>query len=307
MAKSFRDKIQITGYDELFGGSSGGACDADIREIALAELHPFAGHPFKVKDDEEMERLVESVKENGILVPALARTDKASGGYELISGHRRKRAAELAGLSSMPVIVRDIDDDTSTIAMVDANLQREKILPSEKAFAYKMKLEALKHQGKRNDIGQEATCGPRDHKLKARDIVAEDAGESAVQVRRYIRLTELCEGLLDKVDEGNIGLKQGVEFSYLNKNEQRSLLSVLNELDIRPSTEQATRIRSLSKEGHCTKDSIYAVLHEEPNKPRKFVIKSDQLAKYFPENVSDEVIERTIFELLDKWKKQTGD
>ena len=303
---AFREKIKITGYDDLFGGSAGGVCDADIREIALAELHPFMGHPFKVKDDEEMEKLVESIKENGILVPALARKAK-SGGYEMISGHRRKRAAELAGLHSMPVIVREIDDDTSTIAMVDANLQRERILPSEKAFAYKMKLEALKHQGKRSDLVEESTSVPMEQRYTAREMVAKDAGESTAQVQRFIRLTELTEPLLDMLDKNDLGLRQGVEFSYLNKTEQKSLFSVLKELDVKPTMEQASRIRGLSKDGRCTKEAIYAVLKEEPVKPRRFVIKPDRLAQYFPENVSDDVIERTIFDLLDKWKKQTGD
>ena len=299
--RQFADKIKITGYDELFGGGAGGRCDAEIKEIPLADIRPFANHPFKVKDDEEREKLAESVKENGVIVPALARPSE--GKYELISGHRRKRAAELAGLTSMPVIVRDIDDDAATIAMVDANLQRERILPSEKAFSYKMKLEALKRQGKRSDLIEQVTCDPGEHRLKARDIVAKDAGESAAQVRRFIRLTELQQELLDKVDANELGLKQGVEISYLTKNEQKSFLSVVNELSAKPSVEQAARIRNLSRDGRCTKESIYAVLKEEKAKPRSFVIKQERLLDYFPENVSDDVIERTIFGLLDKWKK----
>ena len=304
-AKSFTEKIKITGYDELFGGSAGGKCDAEIREIPLADLRPFQNHPFKVKDDEAMEKLAESIKENGVLVPAMARP-LTEGGYEIISGHRRKHAAELAGFSSMPVIVREIDDDEAVIAMVDANLQREVILPSEKAFSYKMKLEALKHQGKRNDL-DETTCVPKEHKLKARDRIAYDAGESAAQVRRYIRLTELIQELLDKVDTNDLGLKQGVEISYLNKNEQRSFLLVVNELAIKPSVDQTIRIRNLSKDGHCTRDSIYAVLKEKPAKTRKIVIRQEKLAEYFPDDISDEVIERTIFQLLDQWKEKAGD
>ena len=302
MAKrTFADKIKITGYDELFGGSAGGKCDAEIREILLSDILPFANHPFKVMDDEEMEKLVESVKENGVIIPALARPSE--GKYELISGHRRKRAAELAGLSTMPVIVREIDDDVATIAMVDANLQRKIILPSEKAFSYKMKLEALKHQGKRNDLG-DATSVPEEQKLFARDRVAKDAGESAAQVRRYIRLTELLHELLEMVDANELGLKQGVEISYLNKNEQKSFLSVMKELSIKPKLEQATKIKKLSREGRCSRDAIYAVLKEEKNRPRSFVIKPEKLSNYFPDNVSDDVIERTIFALLDKWKKE---
>ena len=303
MAKrTFADKIKITGYDELFGGSAGGKCDAEIREILLSDILPFANHPFKVKDDEEMERLVKSVKENGVIVPALARPSE--GKYELISGHRRKHAAELAGLSTMPVIVREIDDDAATIAMVDANLQREVILPSEKAFSYKMKLEALKHQGKRNDLDEQLTSVPGERKLEARDKIAKDAGESAAQVRRYIRLTELLHELLEMIDANELGLKQGVEISYLNKNEQKSFLSVMKELSAKPKLEQATKIKKLSREGRCSRDAIYAVLKEEKNRPRSFVIKPEKLSNYFPDNVSDDVIERTIFALLDKWKKE---
>ena len=305
-AKSFTEKIKITGYDELFGGSSGGRCDAGIQEIPLIDLHTFRNHPFKVKDDEAMEKLVESIKENGILVPAMARPLK-EGGYEIISGHRRKHAAKLAGFSSMPVIVRKIDDDEAVISMVDANLQRERILPSEKAFSYKMKLEALKHQGKRNDLSVRETSVPGERKLEARDIVAMDSGESAALVRRYIRLTELQQELLDKVDANELGLKQGVEISYLKKNEQKSFLAVVNELSAKPSVEQAARIRNLSRDGRCTKESIYAVLKEEKAKPRSFVIKQERLLDYFPENVSDDVIEKTIFQLLDQRKEKAGD
>ena len=296
--KSFADKIKITGYDELFGGSSGGKCDAQIMEVSLRELYPFENHPFKVKDDEEMEKLVESVKENGVLVPAMARPRKG-GGYELISGHRRRRAAELAGLSSMPVIVREIDDDEAVISMVDANLQREVILPSEKAFSYKMKLEALKHQGKRMDL----TSGQNDQKLNARKRMAEDSGESESKVRRYIRLTELIPDLLNMVDENRVGFQPGVEMSFLNKTEQKTLLFVMKEMQVKPTVKQAIRLKALSKDGRCSRDAIYAVLKEEPCKPRKVVIRSDKLADYFPENVSEEVIERTIFDLLDEWKK----
>ena len=292
-------------YDELFGGSSGGRCDAEIREIPLIDLHPFRNHPFKVKDDEAMEKLVESIKENGVLVPAMARPLEG-GGYELVSGHRRKRAAEIAGLSSMPVIIREIDDDDAVISMVDVNLQREVILPSEKAFSYKMKMEALKHQGKRSDI-QQATSVQFGQKLDARKKVAEDAGESSTQVQRYIRLTNLDTRLLDMVDQKEIGLNQAVELSYLNRTEQKSLASVLRELCVKPSIAQAARIRNLSRDGHCTKDAIYAVLKEEPPKTRKIVIRQDKLAEYFPEGISDKVIEKTIIQLLDQWKKKAGD
>ncbi len=303
MAKSFKDKIKITGYDELFGGSAGGDCDAKIKEIPLNELHPFKNHPFKVRDDEDMNKLIESIKENGVLVPAMARS-RSNGGYEIISGHRRRHAAELAGLSSIPVIVRDIEDDEAVISMVDANLQRETILPSEKAFSYRMKLEALKHQGKRSDLCGDETSVPGERRLEAREKIAKDSGESAAQVRRYIRLTELIPGLLDRVDTGELGLKQGVEISYLNRNEQKSVLSVIKELSCKPSLEQAQKIKDLAKEGHCSRDSIYAVLREEPKKARKVVIKQDRLADYFSEDISDQEIEQTIFKLLDDWKSQ---
>ena len=300
-----KSKIVITGYDDLFGGSSGGKCDADITEVSLKDLKAFKDHPFKVRDDEEMRKLAESIKEYGVLMPALVRPHP-HGGYELISGHRRARAAQIAGKSFIPAIVMDVDDDTSIIAMVDSNLHREVILPSEKAFSYKMKLEAIKHQGKRTDIDEGTTSVPGEQKLFARDIVARDAGESAAQVRRYIRLTELTEDLMQMVDDGVVGLKQGVELSYLNKNEQRSVYSIIRDLSVKINLEQASRIKSLSKSGHCSRDSIYAVLHEEPIKPRKFVIKPDKLSEYFGDNVSDDVIERTIFGLLDKWKKEKG-
>ena len=304
-AKSFTEKIKITGYDELFGGSAGGKCDAEIREIPLADLRPFQNHPFKVKDDEAMEKLAESIKENGVLVPAMARP-LTEGGYEIISGHRRKHAAELAGFSSMPVIVRTIDDDEAVIAMVDANLQREVILPSEKAFSYKMKLEALKHQGKRSDI-QEITSVRFGQRLDARKKVAEDAGVSGTQIQRYIRLTNLSPDLLDMVDQKKIGFNQAVEISYLNVSEQKLLVGVLEELNAKPSVVQANRIRALSKEKRCTKESIYAVLKDEVPKQRKFVIRQERLAEYFPDDISDEVIERTIFQLLDQWKEKAGD
>lgn len=302
MAKSYKDKIRITGYDELFGGSSGGICDTQIKEIPLSELHSFKNHPFKVKDDGDMVRLAESIAEHGVLVPAMARP-REDGGYELVSGHRRKRAAEMAGLRCMPVIVAELDDDEAVLSMVDANLQRETVLPSEKAYSYKMKLEALKHQGKKGGDAYNPTSGPGEQKLCTRDIVAKDAGESAAQVRRYIRLTELTEELLDMVDEGMVSLKPAVEISYLNRNEQKAFLSVLKELGRKPNLSQAVRIRNLSRDKHCTKDAIYAILHEDGNRARKFVIDPKRLTEYFPENASDEEIEQTIFRLLDKWRE----
>ena len=299
--RQFADKIKITGYDELFGGGAGVKCDAEIREIPLADIRPFANHPFKVKDDEEMEKLAESVKENGVIVPALARPSE--GKYELISGHRRKRAAELAGLTSIPVIVRDIDDDAATIAMVDANLQRERILPSEKAFSYKMKLEALKHQGKRNDL----TSVHNEQKLMAREQVAEEAGESMAQVQRFIRLTELCSDFLKMLDEKKMALLVGVDLSYLDKDEQTIVLDQLKELQITMSTAQSGRIRELSNDGKCTAESVYAVLSEEKPKERKFVMKSKKISEYFPAETSQEEIEEIIFGLLDKWRESTKD
>ena len=255
MAKSFTKKIVISGYDELFGGTPDGKCDAYIQEVSVDKLKPFKDHPFKVREDNEFNRLKESIRGNGVLVPIMVRPLK-NGNYEIISGHRRKKAAEKVGLISIPAVVTDMDDDSTVIAMVDSNMQRETILPSEKAFSYKMKHDALKHQGKRSDL--DGTSVPGEQKLNAREQVALDAGESPAQIRRYIRLTSLITGLLDKIDSSQIGLKQGVELSYLTTREQEELLAVLGGDSL--SLTQAKNIRNLSKEGKCTKDAITIVL-----------------------------------------------
>ena len=247
--KSSGRSLSLTSYDDLFSTDASRA-DADreaIMDVPLSELYPFRDHPFKVKDDDKMQETAESIREYGVLVPALARP-RAGGGYELISGHRRKRGCELAGLTTMPVIVRDLDDDAAVIVMVDSNIQRESLLPSERAFAYKMKLEAIKHQGARSDL----TSVQVGQKLNARDIVAESAGESAGQVRRYIRLTHLIPEILDMVDNKRIALNPAVELSYLTPAEQELLVVTMDSEQATPSLSQAQRLKRFSQSGTGT-------------------------------------------------------
>ena len=252
--------ISLSSYDDIFSTeeSRTEATQERVQEIPLSELHPFEGHPFKVVDDEAMMKTVESITQFGVMTPAIARP-RAEGGYELIAGHRRHRASELAGKTTMPVIVRNMDDDAATILMVDSNLQRETILPSERAFAYKMKLDAIKHQGERTDL----TCGQVAHKLKSRDIVASEAGESEKQVRRYIRLTELIPELLDMVDERKIAFNPAVELSYLKSEEQREFLEAMDYAQATPSLSQAQRLKKFSQEGKCSLDAMCAIMSEE--------------------------------------------
>ena len=270
-----------------------------IKDIPLGELHPFPDHPFGVRDDESMEQTVESIREYGVLVPAIARP-REDGGYEIIAGHRRKHACELAGLTTMPVIVRDIDRNTATIIMVDSNLQRENILPSERAKAYKMKLDAIKRQGKRHDL----TSTQPVQKLSV-EQVAEEAGTSREQIRRYIRLNELEPELMQLVDEGKIGMTPAVEISYLKPDEQKLLIETIDSEQATPSFSQAQRMRRLSQEGKLNDDAVLDIMMEQ-KKPENWDLKlpMDKIRKYFPRSYTPQRMEETIIKLLEMWMKQ---
>ena len=274
-----------------------------VQQIPIGELFPFKNHPFKVLDDESMQRTVESVEQYGVLSPLIARP-RPEGGYEIISGHRRQHAAQLAGLDALPVIVRQMDDDAAVLLMVDSNLQRENILPSERAFAYKMKLEALKNQGARSDL----TCGQFGHKLigaKARDIVADESGDNARNVQRFIRLTSLIPELLDMVDEKKIAFNPAVELSYLDESQQRDFLEAMQDTQNAPSLSQAQRLKKLAQEGHFSYDVAFAVMGEEKkDELDKVVIKNDTLRKYFPRSFTPKQMEDTIIKLLDQWQRK---
>ena len=295
----------LSGYEEIFSGVRDvpDVQHERVQQIPLSELHPFEGHPFRVVDDEEMQKTVESVKQYGVLTPAIARPDP-DGGYEIISGHRRMRACELAGIETLPVIVRDMDDDTAIIFMVDANLQREHILPSERAFAYRMKLEAMKHQGERKDL----TCGQDDHKLlgkKSREIIAEQTGESARTVQRYIRLTELIPEIRDMVDEKKIAFNPAVELSYLKPEEQKEFLEAMDYAQTSPSLSQAQRIKRMSQEGQCTLEQMCDVMNElKKNDMTTVTISHDVLRKYFPRSYTPQQMQDVIVKLLDQWQKK---
>ena len=274
-----------------------------IKEIPLGELHPFPDHPFGVRDDEAMAQTVESIKEYGVLVPAIARP-REDGGYEIIAGHRRKHACEIAGLKTMPVIVRDIDRNTATIVMVDSNLQRENILPSERAKAYKMKLEAIKRQGARTDL----TCTQVGHKsngIKSIQKVADEAGESRTQVQRYIRLNELQPELQHLVDEGKIGMTPAVEISYLKPDEQKMLIETIDSEQATPSFSQAQRMRRLSQEGKLNDDAVLGIMMEQ-KKPENWDLKlpMEKIRKFFPRSYTPQRMEETIIKLLETWMKK---
>ena len=271
-----------------------------IKDIPLNKLNPFPDHPFGVRDDEAMQQTVESVREYGVLVPAIARPLE-DGSYELISGHRRKRASELAGLTTMPVIVRNVDRNTATIIMVDSNLQRENILPSERAKAYKMKLEAIKRQGARHDL----TSSQVETKLRADERVAQESGESRAQVQRYIRLTELQPELQQMVDEGKIGMTPAVELSYLKPTEQKLLIDTIDSEQATPSLSQAQRMKRLSQEGRLTDDSMLGIMMEQ-KKPENWNLSlpMDKIKKYFPRSYTPQRMEETIIKLLESWMKK---
>lgn len=271
-----------------------------IVEVALSDLRPFDRHPFKVLDDEKMQDTVDSIKKHGVLVPAIARPCD-DGGYEIVAGHRRHHASQLAGLETMPVIIRDLDDDEATIIMVDSNLQREEILPSERAFAYKMKLEAMKRQGNRSDL----TCGQVVHKLKARDIMAEEVGESGRQIQRFIRLTNLIDPLLDMVDEKKMAFSPAIEISYLKFDEQKDLLDAMGTTEASPSLAQAQRMKKYSADGKLSFGVLETIL-EEQKKPEqsKITFSTSEINKFFPKSYSPEKMQDTILKLLQKWHKQ---
>ena len=270
-----------------------------IKEITLDELHPFPDHPFGVRDDEAMEQTVESIREYGILVPAIARP-REEGGYELIAGHRRKHACEIAGIKTMPVIVRDLDRNASVIIMVDSNLQRENILPSEKAKAYKMKLEAIKRQGARHDLTSTQVA----QKLSV-EKVAEEAGTSKDQIRRFIRLNELEPQLMQMVDEGKIGMTPAVEISYLKPDEQKLLIETIDSEQATPSFSQAQRMKRLSQEGKLNDDAMLGIMMEQ-KKPGNWDLKlpMDRIRKYFPRSYTPQRMEETIIKLLENWMKK---
>ena len=267
-----------------------------VKDIPLYELHPFKEHPFKIQDNEEMKRLIESIKKFGTITPALARP-LPEGGYELISGHRRLAACQVLGIETMPVIVRDMSDDEAVIAMVDANLQREHILPSEKAFAYKMKLDAIKHQG--------VTSAQVGQKLLSVEKVAEDAGESRNQVKRYIRLTYLIPELLEMVDENKIAFNPAVELSYLESSEQRVLLNAMELNDCTPSHAQSIKLKKLSQEGVLNDQTIYEILAEQkPNQQEQYKFKREDIRKYFPKSYTDKQVCDTVIKLLEQWQRR---
>lgn len=282
---------------------SGSAADAAAKEqrteMPLSDLHPFEGHPFKVLDDELMAQTVESIKQIGVVSPLIVRPDP-EGGYEILSGHRRLHAAQLAGLETVPVIVKEMDDDAAIIFMVDSNLQRENILPSERAFSYKMKLEAMKHQGERGDLTS-AQVGP---KSWAAQVVAEEAGDSKSQVKRYIRLTNLIPEILDMVDEKKIAFNPAVELSYLKPSEQKEFLEAMDYAQASPSLSQAQRLKKLSQEGGCTLDAMCEVMNEiKKDELDHVTIKNEVLRKYFPKSYTPKQMQDTIIRLLEKWQR----
>ena len=294
--------VSLKGADDIFSTEESRQEQQreQVQQIPIGELFPFKNHPFKVLDDESMQRTVESVEQYGVLSPLIARP-RPEGGYEIISGHRRQHAAQLAGLDALPVIVRQMDDDAAVLLMVDSNLQRENILPSERAFAYKMKLEALKNQGARSDL----TSSQVGMKLQALDIVGQEAGDSRNQVHRFIRLTSLIPELLDMVDEKKIAFNPAVELSYLDTNQQRDFLEAMNDTQNAPSLSQAQRLKKLAQEGHFSYDVAFAVMGEEKkDELDKVVIKNDTLRKYFPRSFTPKQMEDTIIKLLDQWQRK---
>ena len=294
--------LALKGLDDLFSTEENRQEEQreQVQQIPIGELFPFKNHPFKVLDDESMQRTVESVEQYGVLSPLIARP-RPEGGYEIISGHRRQHAAQLAGLDALPVIVRNMDDDAAVLLMVDSNLQRENILPSERAFAYKMKLEALKNQGARSDLTS-AQIGP---KLTAAEKVAEEANDTKSQVKRFSRLTCLIPELLDMVDEKKIAFNPAVELSYLDEAQQRDFLEAMEDTQNTPSLSQAQRLKKLAQEGHFSYDVAFGVMGEEKkDELDKVVIKNDTLRKYFPRSYTPKQMEDTIIKLLEQWQRK---
>lgn len=284
------DKIKLSSFDDLFGTQEAGTGTEQVQEIPLCELHEFRGHPFKVVDDEKMQETVESIKNYGVLMPGIARP-RAEGGYEIIAGHRRRHGCELAGLSTMPMFVRDYTDDEATIIMVDTNIQREDILPSEKARAYSMKYEAMKHQGKKGTGN-------------SLDEVGEAAGESGKTVQRYIWLSRLSDELLEMVDKKKIGLVQGVDISFLTEQAQEWVQVIMEETGTNISTVQSAKLKEYGKKGELNMPMVRLILTEEKPKERKVKLKAEKISRYFPEEYSESEIENVIIELLEEWQKK---
>lgn len=302
--KSSAKNIVLKSVDDIFQTEENRA-DAQrerVQEIPLDQLKPFRNHPFKVRDDQRMLDTVDSIREYGVLVPAIARPDP-EGGYELISGHRRKRGCEMAGLQTMPVIIRNLDDDAAVLVMVDSNIQREELLPSERAFAYRMKLEAIERvKGRPKKVGQVV---PDFQGKRSTEIVADGTGESYKQVQRYIRLTELIPELLDMVDERKLAFNPAVEVSYLKRDEQRMLLEAMDAEQTTPSLSQAQRLKKFSQEGKLTEEAMSAIMSEEKKSDMdKVTLRSDTLRRYFPKSYTPKQMEQTIIKLLDVWQKQ---
>ena len=295
MNKGIAGKVKISTYNDIVGGE-----DVSVIEVPLEELHQFNDHPFRVLDDEKMQDIVDSIKKHGVLMPGIVRPGK-NGGYEIIAGHRRRRACELAGLETMPVLVKDYTDDEAVIAMVDSNLQREEILPSEKAFAYRMKFEALSHQGKRDDDASSTQVG---WKAETASMIGEAQGDSKNQVRRYIRLTELQKELLDLVDGKKLKFNPAVEISYLPKGEQKLLMKVMEEDAVMPSLTQAGQLKKLSQDKAFTKESVHAILTVSVIREKQFTIKREVVERYFEPETTDEEMENVICTLLEEWKRK---
>ena len=293
------ENISLKSFDDIFSTEESRQTGQQehVQQIPLSELHEFEGHPFRVVDDEEMQKVVESVKKYGVLTPAIARPDP-NGGYEIISGHRRLRASELAGLETLPVIVRNMDDDEAIIFMVDSNLQREKILPSERAWAYKMKMDALKHQGKK----RLETSSQIETKLRSDELLANQTGQSRAQIQRYVRLTDLVPALLDLVDSKQVAFNPAVELSYLRPEEQVEFLEAMDITQNAPSLSQAQRIKKLSQANMCTLESMSEIMNEEKKDDlSKVIISHDVLRKYFPKSYTPKQMETQIIKLLDQW------
>lgn len=293
--------ISLNSYDDIFKTDEARNDTGEhVIMMNLEKIHPFKDHPFKVADDEDMRKTADSIREYGVLVPAIVRPME-NGEYEMISGHRRRYASMLAGKETMPVIIREMDDDTATILMVDSNLQREHILPSERAKAYKMKMEALKHQGERTDLTSEQVG----QKLGARDQIAQEAGQSGMQVQRYMRLNNLIPEILDLVDDKKIAFNPAVELSYLPKEEQREFVQAMEEAQTSPSLSQAQRLKKASQEGKCTLATMRSVMDEEKKNPAdRLVLNGSEIRKYFPKSYTPRQMEDTIFKLLDQWMKK---
>ena len=300
------ENLALKGLDDLFSTEENRQEEQQeqVQQIPIDELHPFTNHPFKVLDDEAMTRTVESIAQYGVLAPLIARPRPDGDGYEIISGHRRQYAAKLAGLDTLPVIVRNMDDNAAVLLMVDSNLQRENILPSERAFAYKMKLEALKNQGARSDL----TCGQIGHKLngaKARDIVADESGDNARNVQRFIRLTNLVPELLDMVDEKKIAFNPAVELSYLDESQQRDFLEAMEDTQNAPSLSQAQQLKKMAQQGEFSYEKAFDVMGQEKKSEKDTVtIKNETLRKYFPRSYTPKQMEEKIIQLLDAWQRK---